>query len=47
MDLFAEIPTGTPVKVRTRAESVALEGELVEGPNGYLVPAGSVETAGN
>ena len=40
MDLFNEIPSGTRVKVRTRAESLALEGPLVEQPNGYLAPAG-------
>lgn len=40
MDLFDEIPSGTSVKVRTRAESLALEGPLVELPNGYLAPAG-------
>mgnify|MGYP002621974008 CR=1 FL=1 len=45
MDLFDEIPSGTAVKVRTRAESLALEGPLVELPNGYLAPAGEVQTA--
>lgn len=45
MDLFNEIPTGTRVKVRTRAESVALEGDLVEMPNGYLVPANQTTIA--
>lgn len=46
MDLFNDIPSGTQVKVRTRAESLALEGPLVEQPNGYLAPAGGgVETA--
>ncbi|SIR03065.1 Lipoprotein-anchoring transpeptidase ErfK/SrfK [Paracoccus thiocyanatus] len=45
MDLFEQIPKGAPVKVRTRAESLALEGPLVELPNGYLAPAGEVETA--
>ncbi|WP_199258340.1 L,D-transpeptidase [Paracoccus binzhouensis] len=39
MDLFDEIPNGTRVKVRTQAESLALEGPLVELPNGYLAPA--------
>ena len=30
------------MKVRTRAESAALEGPLSETPDGYLVPAGQV-----
>lgn len=45
MDLFNEIPNGTRVKVRTQAESIQLEGPLVEMPNGYLEPAGGVQTA--
>ncbi|MFC0811333.1 L,D-transpeptidase [Paracoccus panacisoli] len=39
MDLFDRVPTGTRVKVRTAAESRALEGPLVETPDGYLEPA--------
>ena len=45
MDLFDEIPNGTRVKVRTPGESRALEGEMIEQPNGYLVPANQVQTA--
>ena len=44
MDLFDTVPNGTRVKVRTQAESVALEGPLVELPNGYLAPANAAET---
>ena len=44
MDLFNEIPNGTRVKVRTQSESLALEGPLVEGPDGYLSPAGATAT---
>jgi len=44
MDLFGEIPTGTRVKVRSRGESEALEGPLVQLPNGYLEPAGAPAT---
>ena len=45
MDLFDEIPNGTSVKVRTPSESRALEGEMIEQPNGYLVPASQMQTA--
>lgn len=44
MDLFEQIPNGTRVKVRTQAESRALEGPLVQQPDGYLAPAGGAET---
>lgn len=39
MDIFDRVPNGTVVKVRTEAESRALEGPLVETPDGYLEPA--------
>lgn len=39
MDLFDETPRGTKVKVRTEAESRRYEGELIQTPDGYLVPA--------
>ena len=39
MDLFDRVPMGTVVKVRTASESRALEGPLVETPDGYLEPA--------
>ena len=46
LDLFERVPTGTKVKVRTAAESRALEGPLVETPDGYLEPAvPAVQTA--
>lgn len=45
MDLFEEIPLGTPVKVRTRAESIALEGPMIQQPNGYLVRERDLQTA--
>lgn len=38
MDLFAEVPMGTAVVVRSKAQSLALEGPLVETPEGYLKP---------
>lgn len=44
MDLFEQIPNGTRVKVRTESESRALEGPLVQQPDGYLAPAGGVDT---
>lgn len=39
IDMFDEAELGTPVRVRTRAESLALEGAMVELTSGYLVPA--------
>nr|WP_235819302.1 L,D-transpeptidase [Phaeovulum vinaykumarii] len=39
IDMYDEVPLGTPVKVRTRAESLEMEGEMVELSTGYLVPA--------
>lgn len=45
MDLFDRVPTGTKVKVRTQSESLALEGPLVETPDGYLEPAAPVAAA--
>lgn len=44
MDLFGEIPNGTRVKVRSRSESLALEGPLVATPDGYLQPAAAPAT---
>ena len=38
LDLYDETPMGTQVRVRTKAESRRYEGELVETPEGYLVP---------
>ncbi|MFD1880247.1 L,D-transpeptidase [Paracoccus pacificus] len=45
LDLYDNIPMGTPVHVRTSAESVRLEGPLVETPDGYLMPAGQAAPA--
>lgn len=42
IDLYDEVKIGTRVRVRTKAESLRLEGELVETPEGYLVPAGTL-----
>lgn len=39
IDLHGRVPVGTRVRVRTAAESLALEGHLAEGPDGYLRPA--------
>ena len=38
LDLFDETPMGTPVRVRSRAESRRYEGPLVETPDGYVLP---------
>ena len=38
LDLFDETKTGTRVKVRSQSESLALEGPMVETPDGYLLP---------
>ncbi len=43
MDLFDETKTGTRVKVRSQAESLALEGAQVETPDGYLIPRAQAE----
>ena len=37
MDLFEHVPTGTQVKVRTQAESLQLEGPLMDTPDGYKI----------
>ncbi|MDO5632505.1 MAG: L,D-transpeptidase [Paracoccus sp. (in: a-proteobacteria)] len=39
MDLYDELPLGAPVKVRSQAESLRLEGPMIETPQGYMVPA--------
>ena len=43
IDMFDEAPLGTRVKVRTRAESLALEGPVHELHTGYVVPEAEVE----
>lgn len=39
MDLFDESERGDKVKVRSQAESLSLEGPMIETPEGYVVPA--------
>ncbi|MDO5622130.1 MAG: L,D-transpeptidase [Paracoccus sp. (in: a-proteobacteria)] len=45
LDLYQEVDRNAPVVVRTAAQSRALEGDLVQDPQGYLVPAGQVAYA--
>lgn len=45
MDLFEQVPTGTQVVVRSEADSVRMEGPMVETPEGYVVPAAMVQPA--
>lgn len=45
MDLFDESQLGDRVKVRTRAESLELEGPMIETPEGYVVPASQLYEA--
>ncbi|WP_134726436.1 L,D-transpeptidase [Paracoccus luteus] len=45
LDLYEMTPMNAKVRVRTPAESAALEGPLVETPDGYLLPAGGQTTA--
>ncbi|MDR5654962.1 L,D-transpeptidase [Ruixingdingia sedimenti] len=40
IDLYDRVPMGAPVKVRSMAESLRLEGRLAEGPDGILRAAG-------
>ncbi|WP_346394398.1 L,D-transpeptidase [Thioclava sp. F34-6] len=39
IDLFSKVPKGTPVKVRSRAESLEMEGPVVQLHSGYVVSA--------
>lgn len=39
IDLFEAVPNGTEVVVRSEAESVRMEGPMMETPEGYVVPA--------
>jgi len=43
IDMFDEAPLGTRVKVRSRAESIELEGPMHELHTGYVVPEAEVE----
>ncbi|MDO5658557.1 MAG: L,D-transpeptidase [Paracoccus sp. (in: a-proteobacteria)] len=45
IDLYERISTGTRVVVRTQAESVRYEGQLVETPEGYVYPASQLAQA--
>lgn len=46
MDLYDESQIGNRVKVRSRSESLAIEGPMIETPEGYLVPAADAAQAG-
>lgn len=43
IDMFDEAELGTRVRVRSRAESLALEGEMYELHTGYVVPATALD----
>lgn len=45
MDLFDQVPIGTAVRVRTLDESIALEGPLVETPDGYMTSSSPAPVA--
>ncbi|WP_372800002.1 L,D-transpeptidase [Paracoccus seriniphilus] len=45
IDLFDETELGNRVKVRSQAESIRLEGEMVETPEGYVIPANEMAAA--
>lgn len=45
LDIYDETPLGTPVHVRTKSESLRYEGELVETPDGFVMPIGEVQEA--
>ncbi|MCZ0960563.1 L,D-transpeptidase [Paracoccus benzoatiresistens] len=45
IDLFDKIGNGTTVHVRSQAESVSLEGQMIETPEGYVEPAAPTQTA--
>ena len=46
MDLFDETELGTRVAVRSQAESLRLEGPMIQTPEGYVVPASEAAQAG-
>lgn len=46
MDLFDDTEMGTRVKVRSQAESISLEGPMIETPEGYVVPANEAAAMG-
>lgn len=45
IDLFDETELGARVKVRTQAESIRLEGQMTQTPEGYVVPVADLPTA--
>ena len=45
MDLFDETEIGNRVKVRSQAESLRIEGPMIETPEGYVVPAADAAQA--
>ncbi|MCF3973766.1 L,D-transpeptidase [Paracoccus sp. EGI L200073] len=45
MDLFDETELGSRVKVRSQAESLRIEGPMIETPEGYVIPASDVSQA--
>jgi lipoprotein-anchoring transpeptidase ErfK/SrfK len=45
MDLFDESQLGDAVKVRSQSESIALEGPMINTPEGYVVPAREMQAA--
>ncbi|MDB6176713.1 L,D-transpeptidase [Paracoccus sp. Z330] len=45
IDLFDETEIGSRVKVRTQAESIRLEGQMTETPEGYVVPVAEMPVA--
>ncbi|MFV0384130.1 L,D-transpeptidase family protein [Paracoccus sp. (in: a-proteobacteria)] len=46
MDLYDEAGMGTRVKVRSQADSIAMEGRMIETPEGYVVPENEAAQAG-
>ena len=45
IDLFEQVPTGTEVIVRSPADSLAMEGRLIETPEGYVIPAAEMQAS--
>ncbi|MFB2533343.1 L,D-transpeptidase [Paracoccus sp. p4-l81] len=45
LDIYDEVPMGSQVRVRSRAESLRLEGPLVETPEGFVIPAAEAAAA--
>lgn len=43
IDMFEEVPLGTPVHVRSASESLAMEGPMVELHTGYVVSANDID----